>query len=83
MNKTYQELLKLDVTKFDKGFMYQCTDQKKDNKYAVASLSLYSLVNAFKRGTYQVKTTSMDMIVENKAKFSPFSSHVESTYLLT
>jgi len=63
--------------------MYRCTDLQKDSKYAVASLSLYSLVNAFKRGSYQVKTTSFDEIVSNNAKFSPFASHVESTYLLT
>ena len=63
--------------------MYRCKDLQADSKYAVASLSLYSLVNAFKRGSYQVKTTSFDKIVEHGAKYTPFSSHVESTYLLS
>jgi len=52
-------------------------------RMATSTLGLFSLKNAFHEGSYSVRTTDLETIMEQGQQHTPFPSHVEVNYNFT
>jgi hypothetical protein len=52
-------------------------------RLAVSSLGLFSLKNAFHEGSYTIRTSCLDTIMNEEQQHTPFASHVETNYNFT
>ena len=58
-------------------------ETQSDEKFAVSTLGLWSLRAAYDEGSFKVRTSDMDQLLESGELSSPVASHVETTYLFS
>lgn len=84
VNKTYLELLHLrSATYPDEALKVISTTDQLYQQFAVSSLGLQSLRTAFDEGSYQVRTSNMELVMREQQQHTPFASHVETNYFFT
>ena len=58
-------------------------EDKLAQRFSVSTLGLYSLKTAFDTGSFEVRCSDMEKVMEEKEMHTPYASHVESNYLFT
>lgn len=82
VDQSYEELMSLPAKTYPDEVM-KVIEQPEDEKFAVSTLGLWSLRTAYQQGSFNVRTSDMEKLVDNGQLNSPLASHVETNYLFS